>query len=107
MVPAQVFVQKYASCRACVGHTYLKSMVQFIPLVQQATVCQIGNGELTSFWSDKWCLAGRFAELFPTLFTFARGKGCLVSSQFQGYWDIKLHPNLSRTAWSRHSFRAA
>ncbi|KAF8677170.1 hypothetical protein HU200_046643 [Digitaria exilis] len=52
----------------------------------------------TSFWLDRWCTAGRFADLFPLLFTHVVDEEASVAAVVQNGLANQLVPRLTRAA---------
>jgi len=55
-----------------------------LPRYRALTSVQIGNGQLTSFWHDKWLLGTTLSQAFPALFshcTQTSGSVCAVAAE--------------------------
>ena len=62
------------------------------------TTVQIGNGQLTSFWHDRWILGTTLAQAFPALFSHYTHTTNSVSAVIAGNLSHHLRPQLTRTA---------
>jgi hypothetical protein len=50
--------------------------------------CQVGNGQTTRFWEDKWLNNTPLREQFPNIFNIVRNKTSLVA-------EVLSHANLN------------
>ena len=62
------------------------------------TKVTIGDGQLTSFWHDKWILGTTLAQAFPALFSHCTRQSDTVSAALAGGLTLHLKPCLTRAA---------
>ena len=60
------------------------------------TTVQIGNGQLTSFWHDRWILGTTLAQAFPALFSHYTHTTDSVSTVIAGGLSHHLRPRLTK-----------
>ncbi|CAN6233698.1 unnamed protein product [Urochloa humidicola] len=75
-----------------------QDLTTLLPLYRAVTVCEVHNGEATSFWQDRWLSAGRLQDAFPLLYTHALHTEISVADVVRDGLPRHLVPRLSRAA---------
>ncbi|CAN6345376.1 unnamed protein product [Urochloa humidicola] len=75
-----------------------QELTTLLPLYRAVTVCEVYNGESTSFWQDRWLSIGRLREVFPLLYSHALYKEISIAGVVQDGLMPYLVPRISRPA---------
>ena len=79
--------------------TYLCSLLSSeLSRYRSITTVTVGNGELTSFWHDRWLLNSPLAATFPVLFSHCTHPEISVHHALRTPLSTQLHVRLTRSA---------
>ena len=78
--------------------THWQDLEDLLPMYRAVTACEVGNGEDTSFWGDRWLAVGRLSVQFPLLFSHATTTEVSVASVLGAGIEHFLVPRLSAGA---------
>lgn len=81
-----------------VSHAFVTSRLSLLPRYRSLTKVLVGDGQLTSFWHDKWLLSTPLADTFPVLFSHCVDTNGSVCSVMSGDLQHHLRPRLTRAA---------
>uniref|UniRef100_A0A0E0D6M1 Uncharacterized protein n=1 Tax=Oryza meridionalis TaxID=40149 RepID=A0A0E0D6M1_9ORYZ len=75
-----------------------KSLVSLLPVLRDLTSVQIGDGQHTSFWHDRWCGDEILADKLRPLYTHSLCKTASVAQVLSGNLRDHFAPRLSTVA---------
>ena len=72
-----------------------QELEKLLPLYRSVTVCEVNNGDSTSFWLDRWLSVGRLVATFPLLYSHATDPEVSVAEVVAEGLDQFLVPRLT------------
>lgn len=72
-----------------------QELEKLLPLYRSVTVCEVNNGDSTSFWLDRWLSVGRLVDTFPFLYSHATDPEVSVAEVVAEGLDQFLVPHLT------------